>query len=76
MKELSEELEKYGKVEKCGIFEGKFHVLITDGFSINANNTFSLAKKIIGVVGDEYPIVGKWVTNDNRFDLILERRKK
>lgn len=71
----AEELKQYGKVEKCDVIDDKLHILITDGFSINANNTFDLFNKIIQKSG-EYQIIETCITDTNLFNLILKKKEE
>lgn len=70
-----EELCKFGKVEKFELIDGKFHVLITKGFDTSIQNTLDCMNIVImSSVGDEYPTVDKYVTDENYFELILKNK--
>lgn len=72
----AEDLKQYGKVVKCQEVGDAFEVKITDGFDINATNTFELMKKIHNSVGHIYSVIDKCVTDENLFDYRLIKPKK
>ena len=69
-----EKLQQFGKVEKVESNDTEFEVLITEGFSTNATNTFECMNTCIQIAKD-YPYAKKMVSNDNMFHLILTKSK-
>ncbi|MFN8296788.1 MAG: hypothetical protein U0T69_11370 [Chitinophagales bacterium] len=77
IKNLTELLTKYGKVEKCEVLnESELHVKITDGFSTKIVSTLELMKLINDESNNEFPIVKKCVTDNNLFDYVLTKNSK
>lgn len=72
---MKEALEKFGTVEECEEKDGMLHVKITKGFHRGASNTFDLMDKVIKLSGNKYPIVHRFVTDNNLFHLILKPTK-
>lgn len=69
------DLEKYGKVEICEEKDGKFHVLITDGFVNNAMEVFKLMQLIDTKTNKEYSYVDKCFADENKFHYIIKKNK-
>lgn len=70
---IKEDLEQYGKVEICEEKHNYYHILITDGFSSNARNTFQCMSYIDKIIGHEYNVIDKCVTDENHFEYILKK---
>ena len=70
---MREKLEKFGKVEQCEELNDMFYIKITDGFYINAMNTFELIKIINNEIGHTYKHIDKLVTENNLFYYILKK---
>lgn len=68
-------LEKFGTVEECEERDGMLHVKITKGFHRGASNTTDLMYKVIQLSHNKYPIVHRFVTDNNLFHLILKGKK-
>lgn len=68
-----EDLKKYGKVTKCEEKGDKLYIKIEDGFDTNMKNTLNLMNSIISKAKD-YPLIDKYVTDDNKFELVLKKK--
>jgi hypothetical protein len=73
MEDFKTELSRYGKVISCDHFGDSVNIVITDGFSIKATNTFDLIKLIINRFPD-LPILENIRTDDNFFSIGLKRK--
>jgi hypothetical protein len=74
IKELSNKLSKYGKIENISFPDDRLHVKITDGFSGSLMDTCGLMKDIDEITQDGYPIVKRAVTRQGMFDYIVSKK--
>lgn len=70
---IKEKLSGFGTVEQCEIIDNEFHLKITEGFNINALNTFRLMKQVSILTENQYETVLKAVSDNNLFHYILKK---
>jgi hypothetical protein len=71
---MIEKLKSFGKVEQCEQIGDEYHIKITDGFSINARNTFMVMRLVTDEL-PQFPTVKQMHTDHNIFHLIIKKHE-
>lgn len=70
------DLESFGKVEHFGESDGKFMVVITDGYVPDPRTVPDFCKRIQDSFSDKFPNTDHCITIEGRFELVLSKPTK